>query len=171
MILFFSKSEQPNEMNKRICKLKIFKKFTTLILILVMPVLLSSAQSFFKDLNQTEVLPADESFIFNAYKLSENRIILTWVMKENCFLYKDKFNILSNGNKLSADLILGEPERINDIYFGEVDVFFNSVEQEIKIKSDFRKVFIKKKKKKMGTFWEVSLRVAVPGNTEVCTVL
>ena len=96
MILFSSKSEQPNEMNMRICKLKIFKKFTNLIIILFTPVLLSSEQSFFKDLNQTEVLPADESFIFNAYKLSEDRIILTWVMKENCFLYKDKFKIFAN---------------------------------------------------------------------------
>lgn len=63
-------------------------------------------------------------------------------MKENCFLYKDKFNILSNGNKLSADLIFGEPERINDVYFGEVDVFFNSVEKEVKIKSDIKEMEI-----------------------------
>ena len=140
MILFFSKSEQPNEMNKRICKLKIFKKFTNLILILVMPVLLSSAQSFFKDLNQTEVLPADESFIFNAYKLSENRIILTWVMKENCFLYKDKFKIFANNYKFSEVNTIGKPKKINDIYFGDVEVYFNSVSKELNLEGDGNKI-------------------------------
>ena len=140
MILVSSKSEQPNEMNKRICKLKIFRKFTNLILILVMPVLLSSAQSFFKDLNQTEVLPADESFIFNAYKLSENRIILTWVMKENCFLYKDKFEIYAMNEELIADVTSGDSVRIDDIYFGDVDVYFESISQEVEVKNDLQEI-------------------------------
>ena len=41
-----------------------------------------------------DILPADQSFKFSAFQ-KEDRIILTWELKENCFLYKDKF-----GNRL-----------------------------------------------------------------------
>ena len=133
---------QPIAMKKIKCKQKILAKLSCFILFIMISFFSSASQFFFEDLNKEEVLPANKAFSFSARKEDGTSIILTWEMKENCFLYKDKFNILSNGNKLFADLIFGEPERINDIYFGEVDVFFNSVEKEIKIKSDIKEMEI-----------------------------
>mgnify|MGYP001500116240 FL=1 len=57
-------------------------------------------------------------------------------MKENCFLYKDKFNIYSETENIESIKIAGNPNQINDIYFGEVVVYFNSVSQEIKLKNE-----------------------------------
>ncbi len=91
-------------------------------------------------LTQDEILPADEAFKLSANKHSENRIILRWDMKENCFLYKDKFNIYSETESIESIKITGNPNQINDIYFGEVVVYFNSVSQEIKLKNENTKL-------------------------------
>ena len=87
-------------------------------------------------LTQDEILPADEAFKLSVNKHSENRIILRWDMKENCFLYKDKFNIYSETGNIGSIKITGSPNQINDIYFGEVVVYFNSVSQEIKLQNE-----------------------------------
>tara|TARA_B100001769_G_scaffold43488_1_gene30436 strand:- start:2176 stop:2547 length:372 start_codon:yes stop_codon:yes gene_type:complete len=91
-------------------------------------------------LTQDEILPADEAFKLSVNKHSENRIILRWDMKENCFLYKDKFNIYSKTESIESIKITGNPNQINDIYFGEVVVYFNSVSQEIKLKNENTKL-------------------------------
>ena len=91
-------------------------------------------------LTQDEILPADEAFKLSVNKHSENRIILRWDMKENCFLYKDKFNIYSETESIESIKITGNPNQINDIYFGEVVVYFNSVSQEIKLKNENTKL-------------------------------
>ena len=75
-------------------------------------------------------MPADESFKFSAFQI-EDRIILSWELKENCFLYKDKFKTYSNTDLVEDQKIEGEAIRINDIYFGNVDVFYNKVKQTI----------------------------------------
>ena len=73
-----------------------------------------------------DILPADESFKFSAFQ-EEDRIILTWELKENCFLYKDKFQI----NALPEDILeistLEVPILISDEYFGEVEVFYKKI--------------------------------------------
>ena len=84
-------------------------------------------------LTQDEILPADEAFKLSVNKHSENRIILRWDMKENCFLYKDKFKVSSNGEDLKSQNKKGKSQRINDIYFGEVEVYFDQYEKEIYI--------------------------------------
>ena len=60
-------------------------------------------------------------------------------MKENCFLYKDKFEISVTPSSNLSIKTLGEAKRIDDIYFGEVDVYFNSVKKELKfeLESEF----------------------------------
>tara|TARA_Y100000768_G_scaffold351850_1_gene303035 strand:+ start:1003 stop:1422 length:420 start_codon:yes stop_codon:yes gene_type:complete len=101
--------------------------------ILIFSSLSYSTESFLKKLTVDKIPNADEAFLFSASKQSENRIILTWVMKENCFLYKDKFKISSNGEDLEVQNTKGEPKRIDDIYFGEVEVYFDLFEKEISI--------------------------------------
>jgi len=92
-----------------------------------------TADSFLEKLTVDKIPNADEAFLFSAAKLIDDRIILTWVMKENCFLYKDKFKIYTDNTNISIKKTNGEVERINDIYFGDVDVYFNSVSKEINL--------------------------------------
>ena len=87
-------------------------------------------------LTQDEILPADEAFKLSVNKHSENRIILRWDMKENCFLYKNKFNIYSETGNIGSIKITGSPNQINDIYFGEVTVYFDSVSLEILLNNE-----------------------------------
>ena len=73
-----------------------------------------------------EILPADESFNFSVLRI-EDQIILSWELKENCFLYKDKFKI-KTFPEMSIEIRTSEkPVQISDEYFGEVEVFYNKV--------------------------------------------
>jgi len=74
-------------------------------------------------LSKNKVLPVDEAFIFEAV-IQQKGIILSWSMKENCFLYNDKFEITTFPETNLSINTTGKTERINDIYFGDVDVFF-----------------------------------------------
>ena len=89
-----------------------------------------------------DILPADESFIFSAFQ-KEDRIILTWDLKENCFLYKDKFQI----NTLPEDILeistLEVPVLISDEYFGEVEVFYKKITKSFVINPLTRKITVK----------------------------
>ena len=73
-----------------------------------------------------DILPADQSFKFSAFQ-KEDRIILTWELKENCFLYKDKFLISSLAEESLYIKTLQVPVMISDEYFGEVEVFYDKV--------------------------------------------
>ena len=134
------KSEQLNKVKKKTLIQKNFIEFSFFIILLFIPFLSISSQEFFDKLNQSEVLPPDEAFIFSAYKQNENRIILSWVMKENCFLYKDKFEIYAMNEELIADVTSGDSVRIDDIYFGDVDVYFESISQEVEVKNDLQEI-------------------------------
>ena len=61
-------------------------------------------------------------------------------MKENCFLYEDKFGISSDSKIIEAKEFSGEAIEINDIYFGRVDVYFNSVSKEITVDENTKKI-------------------------------
>ena len=127
-------------MKKKTLIQKNFIEFSFFIILLFIPFLSISSQEFFDKLNQSEVLPPDEAFIFSAYKQNENRIILSWVMKENCFLYKDKFEIYAMNEELIADVTSGDSVRIDDIYFGDVDVYFDSISQKVEVKNDLQEI-------------------------------
>ena len=88
-------------------------------------------ESFLEKITSDKVLSVDEAFIFSAHIQDDESIILTWTIKENCFLYKDKFKTYSDTDLVENQKIEGEAIRINDIYFGNVDVFYNNVIQTI----------------------------------------
>ena len=90
---------------------------------------ISAEQGFLSELSKEKIPSADEAFIFEAYRQQHSGIILSWIMKENCFLYNDKFEITTSPEANLSIKTTGKTERINDIYFGDVDVFFNSVEK------------------------------------------
>ena len=89
-----------------------------------------------------DILPADESFKFSAFKIEE-RIILSWELKENCFLYKDKFEITALP-KTYIDIVTTETSLpINDEYFGEVEVFYNNVTKSFVHDENMEKIMVK----------------------------
>lgn len=109
---------------------KILKRFLFISYFLLIFTNLSAKSNFLDGLSKNKVLPVDEAFIFEAV-IQQKGIILSWSMKENCFLYKDKFEITTSPETNLSINTTGKTERINDIYFGDVDVFFNSVEKTL----------------------------------------
>tara|TARA_Y100000768_G_scaffold140591_1_gene104740 strand:+ start:647 stop:1072 length:426 start_codon:yes stop_codon:yes gene_type:complete len=99
-----------------------------------------SADFSLDNLSQDKILPADEAFVLSVHKHEEKRIILRWAMKENCFLYEDKFKISLDSKIIEAKNFSGEPIKIDDVYFGRVDVYFNSVSKEIFIDDNTNKL-------------------------------
>ena len=112
------------------------KKYFVIVSILAFGSYSLPTESFLEKITNNKVLSGDEAFTLNAHIQDDESIILTWTIKENCFLYKDKFKTFLNTNLVEDQKIEGEAVRINDIYFGNVDVFYNSVIQTIEKTED-----------------------------------
>ena len=97
-------------------------------------------ESFLEKIANNKVLSGDEAFIFSAHIQDDESIILTWTIKENCFLYKDKFKTYSDTDLVENQKIEGEAIMINDVYFGNVNVFYNKVKQTIDKTKDLESV-------------------------------
>jgi len=88
------------------------------------------------------ILSADESFEFSAIQ-QEDRIILTWELKENCFLYKDKFQINTLPKSKLKISTLEMPLLISDEYFGEVEVFYEKITKSFILNPLTKKIIVK----------------------------
>lgn len=115
---------------KKLIKITL-KKYFVIVPIFALASYSLSTESFLEKITNNKVLSGDEAFIFSAHIQDDESIILTWTIKENCFLYKDKFKTYLDTDLVENQKMEGEAIRINDIYFGNVDVFFNSVRQTI----------------------------------------
>ena len=115
---------------KKLIKITL-KKYFVIVPIFALASYSLSTESFLEKITNNKVLSGDEAFIFSAHIQDDESIILTWTIKENCFLYKDKFKTYLDTDLVENQKIEGEAIRINDIYFGNVDVFYNSVIQTI----------------------------------------
>ena len=115
---------------KKLIKITL-KKYFVIVPIFALASYSLSTESFLEKITNNKVLSGDEAFIFSAHIQDDESIILTWTIKENCFLYKDKFKTYLDTDLVENKKIEGEVIRIDDIYFGNVDVFFNSVRQTI----------------------------------------
>ena len=115
---------------KKLIKITL-KKYFVIVPIFALASYSLSTESFLEKITNNKVLSGDEAFIFSAHMQDDESIILTWTIKENCFLYKDKFKTYLDTDLVENKKIEGEAIRINDIYFGNVDVFYNSVSQTI----------------------------------------
>ena len=115
---------------KKLIKITL-KKYFVIVPIFALASYSLSTESFLEKITSNKVLSGDEAFIFRAHIQDDESIILTWTIKENCFLYKDKFKTYLDTDLVENKKIEGEAIRIDDIYFGNVDVFFNSVRQTI----------------------------------------
>ena len=112
------------------------KKYFVIVPVFVFASYSLTTESFLEKITNNKVLSGDEAFTFSSHIKDDESIILTWTIKENCFLYKDKFKTFLNTNLVEDQKIEGEAVRINDIYFGNVDVFYNSVIQTIEKTED-----------------------------------
>ena len=124
---------------KKLIKITL-KKYFVIVPIFALASYSLSTESFLEKITNNKVLSGDEAFIFSAHIQDDESIILTWTIKENCFLYKDKFKIYSDTDLVENQEIEGEAIRINDIYFGNVDVFYNKVKQTIEKTEDLGSV-------------------------------
>ena len=115
---------------KKLIKITL-KKYFVIVPIFALASYSLSTESFLEKITNNKALSGDEAFIFSAHIQDDESIILTWTIKENCFLYKDKFKTYLDTDLVENQKIEGEAIRIDDIYFGNVDVFFNSVRQTI----------------------------------------
>ena len=115
---------------KKLIKITL-KKYFVIVPIFALASYSLSTESFLEKITNNKALSGDEAFIFSAHIQDDESIILTWTIKENCFLYKDKFKTYLDTDLVENQKMEGEAIRINDIYFGNVDVFFNSVRQTI----------------------------------------
>ena len=115
---------------KKLIKITL-KKYFVIVPIFALASYSLSTESFLEKITNNKVLSGDEAFIFSAHIQDDESIILTWTIKENCFLYKDKFKTYLDTDLIENQKIEGEAIRIDDIYFGNVDVFYNSVRQAI----------------------------------------
>ena len=115
---------------KKLIKITL-KKYFVIVPIFALASYSLSTESFLEKITNNKALSGDEAFIFSAHMQDDESIILTWTIKENCFLYKDKFKTYSDNDLLEDQKIEGEAIRINDIYFGNVEVFYNKVLQTV----------------------------------------
>ena len=124
---------------KKLIKITL-KKYFVIVSILAFASYSLPTESFLEKITNNKVLSGDEAFTLSAHKQDDESIILTWTIKENCFLYKDKFKTFLDTNLVEDQKIEGEAVRINDIYFGNVDVFYNNVIQTIEMTEDLGSV-------------------------------
>jgi len=115
---------------KKLIKINL-KKYFVIVPIFALASYSLPTESFLEKITNNNVLSSDEAFIFSAHIQDDESIILTWTIKENCFLYKDKFKTYADTDLIEDQKIEGKAIRINDIYFGNVDVFYNSVIQTV----------------------------------------
>ena len=128
-----------------IIKVKKLIKITLKKCFVIVPIFALASQSyptesFLEKITNNKVLSGDEAFIFSAHIQDDESIILTWTIKENCFLYKDKFKTYSDTDLVENQKIEGEAIMINDVYFGNVNVFYNKVKQTIDKTKDLESV-------------------------------
>ena len=115
---------------KKLIKITL-KKYFVIVPIFAFASYYLPSEPFLEKITNNKVLSSDEAFVFSAHKKDDESIILTWTIKENCFLYKDKFETYADTDPVEDQKIEGKAIRINDIYFGNVDVFYNNVTQTI----------------------------------------
>ena len=124
---------------KKLIKITL-KKYFVIVPIFAFASYSYPTESFLEKITNDKVLSGDEAFIFSAHIQDDESIILTWTIKENCFLYKDKFKTYSDTDLIESQKIVGEAIRIDDIYFGNVDVFYNKVKHTIEKTEDLGSV-------------------------------
>ena len=75
---------------------------------------------------------AEEAFSLKA-EVEEKQIRLIWDIKENCYLYLDKFSFIDQFTGENKIALFPKGKVLEDEFFGNVEVFFNQVEISLPI--------------------------------------
>lgn len=70
------------------------------------------------------VLPADSAFALSAYIETPNTLVLRWDIENGYYLYEKSLNFIESGNNSLGTPIIPAGIRIEDEFFGEVDVYY-----------------------------------------------
>ena len=109
-------------------------KFLILLLSLIFPVLVSFAENSFVD-DKNTFLSVDEAFkIVKVDKIDNQKLDIYMDIADGYYLYKSKFEII-HPEKLSHDIIYPKGKTKNDEYFGEQEVFYESIRLSITFNS------------------------------------
>ena len=101
-------------------------KFLFLLLSLIFPVLVSFAGNPFVD-DKNTFLSVDEAFkIVRVDEVDNQKLEIYMDIADGYYLYKSKFEII-HPEKLSHDIIYPKSKTKNDEYFGEQEVFYESI--------------------------------------------
>ncbi len=74
-----------------------------------------------------DVLPADSAFNLRSYIETPNSIVLLWDIEDGYYIYRKSFSLKAKNNiKLEAPII-PTGLKIEDEFFGEVEVFYNQL--------------------------------------------
>ncbi len=84
---------------------------------------------------EPEFLPADQAFRFGAWLDADEALVAQWTMPDGYYLYRHRFEFeLPAGAGLAlAPVELPEGKRKRDEFFGEVEVYYQSVQARAKI--------------------------------------
>ncbi len=92
-----------------------------------------------------EFLPIDEAFALTEQALSKNTIQLNWRIAKGYYLYKERISVAaSGGTKAVGALVLPKGENHHDEFFGDQEVYRDSVDATFSVPpSDAKSVEIK----------------------------
>ncbi len=80
--------------------------------------------------SDSDVLPPDEAFNFEAASFDGNEIVTRFTLAPNYYLYRDKisFKLLDHPDVLLGNYILAAGSPKVDLHFGDVEVFYDQLE-------------------------------------------
>ena len=104
---------------------------------------ISAKDEFNKDADmllfmENEIPHPDEVYKFHA-AIFEQKTFLRWDIKPDCYLYLNKFSFFENKSNTYLKTSFPEGRILVDEYFGEVEVFFDSVEVVLDIGKESEK--------------------------------
>ncbi|MBS9403906.1 hypothetical protein KG088_09720, partial [Halomonas sp. TRM85114] len=105
----------------QVCKLHRLHLYVLAILTTLLLVFTSSLQA-----GEEEFLPVDEAFHLTASRESDD-IVLRWDIADGYYLYRHRLNIEGESSPMAGP-VMPEGELITDEFFGESQVYYDSVE-------------------------------------------
>lgn len=94
-----------------------------------------------KDKKVNEILAPDAAFKFYGKAYKDNKLIIFWEVEPGYYLYKNKFNIkASNSNHYLSDGDFPKGKIINDVIFGETEIYNSNSQVEFNYKTNIPKL-------------------------------
>lgn len=84
--------------------------------------------SLFAGTRSDEPLPVEQAFVPNPRFDSANELTVSWIIEPGYYLYRDEFTFEVDGEIQFGTARLPEGTPISDLNFGEVEVYYDSVE-------------------------------------------